>query len=153
MVGSAGLGYHTVKQLALKNAKVYLVARSPSRADAAVKRLLAECPSVKPENLVWLPLDLGDQSQVASAAKDFLQKETRLDILGELDIRPAGVIMQEEPLLLTLASTQRRPQPVSLLLDTRWLRDGHGCEVSRVFKIQNTGQGTDNGVVTLATGP
>lgn len=82
-VDSAGLGYHTVKQLVLRGAKVYLAARSQSRAEAAIAKLLLECPSAKPENLVWLPLDLGDQSQVASTSRRFLETESRLDILGE----------------------------------------------------------------------
>ncbi|CAN8103585.1 unnamed protein product [Discula destructiva] len=78
---NAGIGYYTVKQLAAKGAKVYLGARSESRATEAIRKLLQDNPSIPKENLVWLRLDLSSQSQTVEAAKEFLLKEDRLDIL------------------------------------------------------------------------
>ncbi|XP_044724160.1 short chain dehydrogenase domain-containing protein [Hirsutella rhossiliensis] len=78
---NAGIGYHTVRRLASKGAKVYLAARSESRAKAAIKRLLGDNPSIPPENLVWLRLDLSSQAQVVEAARELRAKEQRLDIL------------------------------------------------------------------------
>lgn len=79
---SAGIGYYTVKHLASRGAKVYLGARSESRAKAAIKRLLEENPLIPQENVVWLRLDLANQSQVVDAAVELQSKEQRLDILG-----------------------------------------------------------------------
>ncbi|KAJ6450155.1 NAD-P-binding protein [Mycena sanguinolenta] len=76
--GNTGIGYETVKQLLMKNAKVYLAARSPEKAAAAIKRLEAE--TRKPP-AIFLQLDLADLPSVRRAAEMFLAQETRLDIL------------------------------------------------------------------------
>ncbi|KAJ7909046.1 hypothetical protein B0H13DRAFT_2330750 [Mycena leptocephala] len=75
--GNTGIGYETVKQLLLKNAKVYLAARSPERADAAIKRLEEETQ----KSPIFLELDLADLTSVRKAADAFLSQESRLDIL------------------------------------------------------------------------
>ncbi|KAJ7842338.1 hypothetical protein B0H14DRAFT_3086657 [Mycena olivaceomarginata] len=62
--GNTGIGYETVKQLLLKNAKVYLAARSPENAAAAIKRLEQETKKL-----------------VRKAAETFLFQDSRLDIL------------------------------------------------------------------------
>jgi NAD(P)-dependent dehydrogenase (short-subunit alcohol dehydrogenase family) len=61
----------------LKNAKVYLAARSPERADAAIKRLEEETQ----KSPIFLELDLADLTSVRKAADAFLSQESRLDIL------------------------------------------------------------------------
>ncbi|KAF7374115.1 Short-chain dehydrogenase/reductase family protein [Mycena sanguinolenta] len=76
--GNTGIGYETVKQLLLKNAKVYLAARSADKAAAAIKCLEAE--TRKPP-AIFLQLDLADLPSVRRAAETFLAQETRLDIL------------------------------------------------------------------------
>lgn len=76
--GNTGIGYHTVKQLLLKNAKVYLAARSPDKAAAAIKRLEEE---TKGKKAIFLKLDLADLSRVRKAAEGFLALESRLDLL------------------------------------------------------------------------
>ncbi|KAF7374122.1 Short-chain dehydrogenase/reductase family protein [Mycena sanguinolenta] len=76
--GNTGIGYETVKQLLLKNAKVYLAARSADKATAAIKRL--ETETRKPP-AIFLQLDLADLHSVRRAAETFLAQETRLDIL------------------------------------------------------------------------
>ncbi|KAK7403407.1 hypothetical protein QQX98_010820 [Neonectria punicea] len=79
--GNAGIGYYTVKHLASSGAKVYMGARSETRAKAAIRRLLEEDPSISQENIVWLRLDLSSQAQVVDAAVELRSKEKRLDIL------------------------------------------------------------------------
>ncbi|KAJ7809844.1 NAD-P-binding protein [Mycena olivaceomarginata] len=75
--GNTGIGYETVKQLLLKNAKVYLAARSVDKAAAAIKRLEGETK----KSAVFLQLDLADLPSVRRAAESFLAQEARLDIL------------------------------------------------------------------------
>ena len=66
-----------MKHLLLKNAKVYLASRSPTRCADAAKQLKEETGR---EPFV-LNLDLADLKSVREAAEEFLAKEDRLDIL------------------------------------------------------------------------
>ncbi|KAJ7053061.1 hypothetical protein C8F01DRAFT_1168813 [Mycena amicta] len=83
--GNTGIGYETVKQLLLKNATVYLAARSPEKAGSAIERLKGETNG---KAAVFLELDLADLKNVRKAAETFLEKEEKLDIL----INNAGVM-------------------------------------------------------------
>ncbi|KAJ6545988.1 hypothetical protein DFH09DRAFT_1508206, partial [Mycena vulgaris] len=74
--GSTGIGYETVKQLLLKNAKVYLVARSLEKAASAIKILGDETK----KSPIFLHLDLADWRSVHMAAETFLAREPRLDL-------------------------------------------------------------------------
>ncbi|KAJ7617248.1 NAD(P)-binding protein [Roridomyces roridus] len=75
--GYSGIGYETVKQLLLKNAKVYLAGRSSDKAATAIQSLEAETKG----KAFFLQLDLGDLPSVRKAAENFLEKEEKLDIL------------------------------------------------------------------------
>ncbi|KAJ7474198.1 NAD(P)-binding protein [Mycena latifolia] len=75
--GGAGIGYHTVKYLLMKNAKVYLATRSAEKATEAIRRLEGETGKAA----IFLQLDLADLSSVRRAATAFLAQESRLDIL------------------------------------------------------------------------
>lgn len=77
---STGIGYHTVKFLARKGAKVYLGARNKSKAMAAICQLEEE--GIGPGEVVWLPINLSDPQWAKKAAEEFLEKESRLDILS-----------------------------------------------------------------------
>ncbi|KAJ7679478.1 NAD-P-binding protein [Mycena polygramma] len=90
--GNTGIGYETVKQLLLKNAKVYLAARSPEKAAAAIKRLEGETK----KTATFLQLDLADLPSVRKAAETFLAQESRLDILFN-----NGGVMISPPEMLT----------------------------------------------------
>ncbi|KAF8155230.1 hypothetical protein K438DRAFT_1987139 [Mycena galopus ATCC 62051] len=90
--GNTGIGYETVKQLLLKNAKVYLAARSPEKAAAAIKSLEAETK----KSAIFLQLDLADLPSVRKAAETFLSQESKLDILFN-----NGGVMMCAPDLLT----------------------------------------------------
>ncbi|EGR51021.1 uncharacterized protein TRIREDRAFT_104059 [Trichoderma reesei QM6a] len=85
--GNAGMGFQTVKQLAIHGAKVYLGARSESRAKQAIDSILSENQSITKDRLVWLPLDLSNLSDIVEAAQLLSSWEKRLDIL----INNAGV--------------------------------------------------------------
>ncbi|KAF8213015.1 NAD-binding protein [Mycena galopus ATCC 62051] len=75
--GNSGIGYQTVKQLLLKGAKVYLAARSPEKAKAAIERLQEETN----KSAIFLQLDLADLRSVRKASESFLGQESRLDLL------------------------------------------------------------------------
>lgn len=79
---SAGIGYEVAAGLAKRGAKVYLGARSESKAQAAIEQLYSENPNIKKGNLVFLPVDLADLDSVANAVKSFTDHEERLDMLG-----------------------------------------------------------------------
>ncbi|KAJ7062870.1 NAD-P-binding protein [Mycena amicta] len=76
---STGIGYVTIQMLARKGAKVYMGARDEGRALAAIKQLEEE--NIDDGSVHWLKLDLSDPRLAISAAKELMEKETRLDII------------------------------------------------------------------------
>ncbi|KAJ6518109.1 NAD(P)-binding protein [Mycena vitilis] len=90
--GNTGIGYETVKQLLLKNAKVYLAARSPEKAAGAIQRLEEETK----RTAIFLHLDLADLPSVRKAAETFLAQDSKLDILFN-----NGGVMISPPEMLT----------------------------------------------------
>ncbi|KZS88823.1 NAD(P)-binding protein [Sistotremastrum niveocremeum HHB9708] len=89
--GNTGIGLETCRYLALRNAKVYMASRTESRALAAIEKINTENPEIKSEGkpgIEWLPLDLVSIKSCQNAAKTFLEKEKRLDIL----INNAGIM-------------------------------------------------------------
>lgn len=63
-------------------AKVYLAARSEEKAAHAIARMEKEGLGEHPGELIWLPIDLTDPHRAKAAAKWFIKRETKLDILG-----------------------------------------------------------------------
>ncbi|KAJ6459649.1 NAD-binding protein [Mycena sanguinolenta] len=96
--GNQGIGFHTVKQLLLKNATVYLAARSPQKAKDAIEMLQADTGRAA----IFLELDLADLSSVRRAAEAFLKQESRLDILfnngGVMVTPPEQLTVQNQDL-------------------------------------------------------
>ncbi|KAF1962734.1 NAD(P)-binding protein [Byssothecium circinans] len=85
--GNAGLGKQTITYLAAHSpARIYLAARTESKATAAIRDIKAVVPNASVE---YLPLDLTSFASIASAASTFTARESRLDIL----INNAGVMM------------------------------------------------------------
>ncbi|KAH8897566.1 short-chain dehydrogenase [Thozetella sp. PMI_491] len=78
---SGGIGFHTAYQLASKNAKVYIGARSVSKAESAIQEIKEANPAIKEDKLIPFVADLGDLRAVRAAAQSLLQSENRLDIL------------------------------------------------------------------------
>ncbi|CAM1501259.1 Fc.00g104210.m01.CDS01 [Cosmosporella sp. VM-42] len=83
--GNAGIGKATVVELASHGAKVYVGARSESKALAAIEEIRAMLPST---NIEFLLLDLTDFRSVISAAKRLRSQETTLHGL----INNAGIM-------------------------------------------------------------
>lgn len=78
--GNAGLGKQSILYLSSHNpARLYLGARTESKARDAIKEIKAAVPNAC--DIVWLPLDLTSFDSINQAAKTFLGKESRLDIL------------------------------------------------------------------------
>lgn len=71
-----------MKHLARRGAKVYLAARSESKATGAIAGLQAEGLGPGHGEVVWLKLDLSDPRTAKAAAEEFLGREARLDVLG-----------------------------------------------------------------------
>ena len=65
--GNAGIGREIVKELLQNNAKVYLAARSLSKAQDAITSLETETG----QTAEFLQLDLSDLQAVRTAAEDF----------------------------------------------------------------------------------
>jgi NAD(P)-dependent dehydrogenase (short-subunit alcohol dehydrogenase family) len=83
--GNTGIGFATCVELLRKGAKVYLAARSETRAKKAIGTLQKEIPGAL---VVWLPLDLMSLKSVMNAVNEFKKGEQRLDIL----INNAGIM-------------------------------------------------------------
>lgn len=75
--GNTGIGYETVKELLLKNAKVYSASRSVEKAQRAADKLKKDTGTAP----VLIQLDLGDIPSIKRAAAEFLSQENRLDVL------------------------------------------------------------------------
>ena len=67
--GNAGIGRETCKQLLLKNAKVYLAARSEFKAQAALDELEKETG----KKAIFHKLDLSDLDATKRSAQEFLE--------------------------------------------------------------------------------
>ncbi|KAH8662397.1 short-chain dehydrogenase [Xylariales sp. PMI_506] len=78
---SGGMGFHTAYQMASKNAKVYIGARSASKAQSAIDEMRTGNPSIDKDQLVPFVADLSDVKAVRAAAQALVQSEDKLDIL------------------------------------------------------------------------
>ncbi|KAA1472589.1 NAD(P)-binding protein [Dentipellis sp. KUC8613] len=76
--GNSGLGKESCRILLSKNARVYMAARSQSKADAAIAELKKDTGK---ENIFFLQLDLADLKSVRDAANTFIEKEPKLHVL------------------------------------------------------------------------
>jgi NAD(P)-dependent dehydrogenase (short-subunit alcohol dehydrogenase family) len=85
--GNSGIGFETAKQLALRNARVYIASRSHERVSDAIYQMNQSAG--RNLDLNFLQMDLQDLKSVHAAAASFMHRETRLDIL----INNAGVMM------------------------------------------------------------
>ncbi|KAJ4481029.1 short chain dehydrogenase [Lentinula aciculospora] len=86
--GNTGLGYITVRELARKGARVYMLSRTETRALAAIEKIKGELgPDLKPE-IEYINFDLLSLKSAKTAAEEFLRRETRLDIL----VNNAGIM-------------------------------------------------------------
>ncbi|KAI0097728.1 putative estradiol 17 beta-dehydrogenase [Nemania sp. FL0031] len=77
---NTGIGKETARILYAKNAKVYIAARSETKAQQAIQDIQKLAPSSR-GSLIFLPLDLADLTSVKSAAEAFLAREHKLHTL------------------------------------------------------------------------
>lgn len=80
-LNSAGIGYTSVEQLALHGAKVYMASRNESRANAAIKKIRDEYPTIPESAIVWVHLDLVDPHSIVRAVESISSREKWLDIV------------------------------------------------------------------------
>ncbi len=81
------MGKQTITYLAAhKPARIYLAARTASKAESAISAIKSTVPNAC--EIIHLPLDLTSFSSIAEAASTFQRSETRLDIL----INNAGIM-------------------------------------------------------------
>lgn len=76
--GNAGVGKETCKALLNKNAKVYLAARSKTKADEAIEWLKQETGGKAP---IFLELDLANLDSIRKSVDEFKSKEQELHVL------------------------------------------------------------------------
>ncbi|KAF3911889.1 hypothetical protein ABW21_db0200373 [Orbilia brochopaga] len=76
--GNAGLGFETAKALALKNAKVYIGARSETKASTAISTIQSALPPASSASIHYLLIDHMDLATVVTAAQTFLSAEPLL---------------------------------------------------------------------------
>ncbi|TFK24419.1 NAD(P)-binding protein [Coprinopsis marcescibilis] len=91
--GNTGIGKETAKALLLHNAKVYIGARSPEKAEEAIQDLKEQTG----KEAFFLKLDLADLKSVKSGAEEYLSKEKELHIL----FNNAGVMVPPLDMLTT----------------------------------------------------
>ncbi|CAI6086781.1 unnamed protein product [Clonostachys chloroleuca] len=84
--GNSGIGFETTKQLAMRNARVYIASRSQQRVDEAISQM--NTAAGRSLDLHFLQMDLQDLQSVKLAATLFSHQESHLDIL----INNAGVM-------------------------------------------------------------
>ncbi|KAH7305997.1 short-chain dehydrogenase/ reductase [Stachybotrys elegans] len=78
---SSGIGLHTAKNLASKGAKVYFTARTEKKAKETVDFILAQDPTIRPEQLIWVELELASLESVVKAVEEIKKVEDRIHIL------------------------------------------------------------------------
>ncbi|KAI8867054.1 NAD(P)-binding protein [Ramicandelaber brevisporus] len=72
---SAGIGFHAAKFLAERGAVVVLACRNESKTTDAIDQILAECPSIKREQLVYMNIDMADFTSIRSFVKSLLDSD------------------------------------------------------------------------------
>ncbi|KAH8657662.1 short-chain dehydrogenase [Xylariales sp. PMI_506] len=77
---TSGIGRELAQILFSANAKVWIVARSESKAQAVIKTIQNAAPTSLGQ-LEYLRADFNDLTTIKPAVEEFLKKETRLDVL------------------------------------------------------------------------
>ncbi|KAI1471989.1 NAD(P)-binding protein [Daldinia caldariorum] len=130
---NTGVGKEIARILYSKNARVYLLARSEEKTQAAIESIRAANPESRGE-LSYIHLDLADLPSVRTTAEEFLRRETKLDILFsnagvaypakgsktkqgyelQLGVNALGTFALTQLLTPTLVSTARAAPPGSV---------------------------------------
>ncbi|KAJ8110864.1 hypothetical protein ONZ43_g5765 [Nemania bipapillata] len=78
--GTSGLGFELCNILHAHNAKVYIAARSESKARKVIEDIKLKNPN-STGDVIYLHLDLDDLATITKSAEEFLSREKRLDVL------------------------------------------------------------------------
>jgi NAD(P)-dependent dehydrogenase (short-subunit alcohol dehydrogenase family) len=78
--GNAGLGFHLCRILYAKGARVYMLSRSQTKAEEAIKAIKSEVTKSSGD-VKYIHIDLADLTSVKPAAQAFAAQETKLDLL------------------------------------------------------------------------
>ncbi|KAJ7088841.1 NAD(P)-binding protein [Mycena belliarum] len=135
---NSGIGYETVKVLLLKNARVYLAARSAEKAKEAIKQLETKTG----KQAQFLELDLADLRSVRRAANDFLARESRLDILfnnGGVMIPPSDELTVQGYDLQFGTNTIGHFMLTELLLPALTVAHTHSGTPARIIHTSSSG--------------
>ncbi|KAL6304124.1 NAD-P-binding protein [Sparassis latifolia] len=76
--GNSGIGYAALQHLARRGAKVYMGARNPDRAKAAIERMQAEGLGPGNGQVLYVNVDFTELTVAKQSAENFMQLETRL---------------------------------------------------------------------------
>ncbi|CAG8842675.1 21604_t:CDS:2 [Racocetra persica] len=76
--GNNGIGYVTCRELARKNAHVFVLSRTVEKGQAAVEKIKSETSN---QNVEFLKLDLKSLKSVKECAENFLARNLPLHIL------------------------------------------------------------------------
>ncbi|CDZ98222.1 Dehydrogenases with different specificities (related to short-chain alcohol dehydrogenases) [Phaffia rhodozyma] len=93
--GYSGIGYETVKALLNKNATVYILGRSESKARDAIDRLNSEISPSSTGQIHFVLVDLADLKSIRKGAEELMSKIDHLDILfnnGGVMLPPSGSV-------------------------------------------------------------
>jgi retinol dehydrogenase-12 len=81
---ASGVGFELAKILYLAGGTVYIAARSESRCEGAISKILNQTSGAakgKKGKLESMVVDLSDLKSVKTAAAEFLKREERIDVL------------------------------------------------------------------------
>lgn len=103
-IGNVGLGKETILQLAKhKPARIYLAARTESKARAAIESIQSQLPSRA--DIRYVPLDLASFKSIRTAAAQFQSENDRLDLLVlNAGVMAAPAVTTEEGFELQLGT-------------------------------------------------
>ncbi|VDC05298.1 unnamed protein product [Peniophora sp. CBMAI 1063] len=80
--GYSGIGLETCRQLLAHGATVYMLIRTPARAESVIKQLETDIPELTGKGRAkYIQVDFSSMSEIKKAGEEFMKLEQRLDIL------------------------------------------------------------------------
>ncbi|CAG8791698.1 17694_t:CDS:2, partial [Dentiscutata erythropus] len=134
--GNAGIGYFTSRELARKNAHVFILGRSIEKCQAVVEKIISETGN---RNVEFLQLNLKSLKSVKECAENFLARDLPLHIL----INNAGATT------ITYSLTEDGIQEefgVNHLLTTLLLSKIKASQPARIVNVSSSGHARVAGI-------
>ncbi|KAJ5619790.1 hypothetical protein N7510_003774 [Penicillium lagena] len=152
---ASGVGFELAKILYAAGGTVYIAARSLSRCEGAIEKIKAQTSGRKAEGtLKIMVVDLADLGAVKTAAEEFLQQETRLDVLinnAAVMIPPTGS-KSKQGQDLEMATNCLAPYLLTLLLEPLLVRTAASStpfSVRVIFVVALMQHGTPPGAMSF----